>query len=140
MEDWSKGLFEAIEITVSEMEKFVTEVSDELQEMVDDWTRLSEEFVEEVQNQVMPEIDECINDILEPMLDIYFDIELDLGEDDLESFVSYVHPTATQNPACRGCQHYHGQVYNGNLLVCGMYPYGVENETCPDWESLSSNH
>jgi hypothetical protein len=135
MEDWSKGLFEVIDTAVAEMEKFVTEVSDEVQEMVEEWTRLSEEFVEDIQNKVIPEIDEFVNEVLEPIVDIYFDIELDLGDDDFESFVSYVHPTATQHPACRGCQHYHGHVYNNNLLVCAMHPSGVEDETCPDWES-----
>ncbi len=37
--------------------------------------------------------------------------------------------------ACRGCQHYHGQSYGGNLFICGMHPYGVESDTCPDWEA-----
>lgn len=36
--------------------------------------------------------------------------------------------------ACKGCCHYHGQKYGGNLLVCGMHPYGVEEEHCPDWQ------
>lgn len=36
--------------------------------------------------------------------------------------------------ACRGCCHYHGQTYGGTRLVCGMHPYGVEEETCPDWQ------
>jgi hypothetical protein len=44
------------------------------------------------------------------------------------------HPPKPQRPtACRGCVHYHGKVYNGTLLVCGMHPYGAEDETCPDW-------
>lgn len=41
--------------------------------------------------------------------------------------------------ACRGCRHYHGRTYNGNFLVCGMHPYGVETETCSDWESKQSD-
>jgi hypothetical protein len=136
MEDWSKGFFEAIDTAVLEMEKFVTEVGDEVQQVVDEWTRLSEEFAREINNKVIPEVDEFVNEVLEPILDIYFDIELDLMDDDFESFVSYAHPTASKNPACRGCQHYHGHVYNNNLLVCAMHPSGVEDETCPDWESV----
>jgi hypothetical protein len=43
-------------------------------------------------------------------------------------------PPKPQRPAaCRGCVHYHGKVYNGTMLVCGMHPYGAESETCPDW-------
>jgi hypothetical protein len=37
--------------------------------------------------------------------------------------------------ACQGCCHYHGQVYGGNLLVCAMHPYGVEEEVCSDWQA-----
>ncbi len=37
--------------------------------------------------------------------------------------------------ACEGCDHYHGQTYGGNFLVCGMHPYGVQDEHCPDWQS-----
>lgn len=36
---------------------------------------------------------------------------------------------------CNGCSNYHGQVYNGNLLVCAIHPYGFDNETCPDFIS-----
>ncbi|MBD1849940.1 hypothetical protein [Leptolyngbya sp. FACHB-711] len=41
--------------------------------------------------------------------------------------------------ACRGCLHFHGRTYNGNYLVCGMHPYGVETETCSDWEQRSED-
>lgn len=37
--------------------------------------------------------------------------------------------------ACQGCSHYHGQVYGGNLFVCAMHPYGVEEDHCADWQS-----
>lgn len=45
-----------------------------------------------------------------------------------------VRATRDRHPACIGCQNYHGRVYEGNLLVCAMHPYGVESETCPDRE------
>jgi hypothetical protein len=37
--------------------------------------------------------------------------------------------------ACVGCCHYHGQIYGGNHLVCAMHPYGVESDTCSDWQA-----
>lgn len=37
-------------------------------------------------------------------------------------------------PACKGCCHYHGQTYGGNLLVCAMHPYGADGEQCSDWQ------
>lgn len=47
------------------------------------------------------------------------------------------HPPTPQ--ACRGCLHYHGRSYNGSHLICGMHPYGVETETCSDWEGRSKD-
>jgi hypothetical protein len=35
---------------------------------------------------------------------------------------------------CRQCKNYHGQRYNGTLLVCGMHPYGPGDESCEDFE------
>ena len=44
-------------------------------------------------------------------------------------------PILPQQPnACQGCQHYHGRMYGGNFFVCGMHPYGMEADHCPDWE------
>jgi hypothetical protein len=136
MEDWSKSILEAIETAVSDMEKFLKDVTEELNEMFDELTKISEEITDEVQNKILPELDEYINDIFEPIIDIYLDLDLDLDVEDehFDPFVTYVQPTETEHPACRGCQHYHGQVYGGNLLVCGMHPMGAETETCPDWE------
>ncbi|MGA1621952.1 MAG: hypothetical protein ACO36E_04380 [Synechocystis sp.] len=47
--------------------------------------------------------------------------------------------TAEHQPACQGCRHYHGYIYGGKLLVCGMHPYGNETGNCPDWEASSPN-
>ncbi|WRH66650.1 MAG: hypothetical protein RSE13_24455 [Planktothrix sp. GU0601_MAG3] len=134
MEDWSKSIVEAIETTVSDMEKFFTDVTEELNEILNELTKISEEITDEVQNKILPELDEYINDIFEPIIDIYLDLDLEDENEHFDPFVTYVQPTETEHPACRGCQHYHGQVYGGNLLVCGMHPMGAEAETCPDWE------
>lgn len=136
MEDWSRSIVEAIETAVSDMEKFFTDVTEELNAILNELTKISEEMTDEVQNKILPELDEYINDIFEPIIDIYFDLDLDLNgeEEHFDPFVTYIQPTETEHPACRGCQHYHGQVYGGNLLVCGMHPMGAEAETCPDWE------
>ncbi|MBD2482029.1 hypothetical protein [Planktothrix sp. FACHB-1365] len=140
MEEWSKSIVEALETVVSDMEKFFADVTEEINEMFNELTKISEEITDEVQNKILPELDECMNEIFEPIRDIYFDLDsgLDLGlhheGEHFDPFVTYVQPTETEQPACRGCKHYHGQVYGGNLLVCGMHPTGAEGETCSDWE------
>ncbi len=134
MEDWSKSIVEAIETVVLDMEKFFTDLTEEFNEMFGDLTKLSEEITDEVQNKILPELDECMNEIFEPILDLYFDLDIDTEGEHFDPFVTYVQPTETEQPACRGCKHYHGQIYGGNLLVCGMHPMGAEAETCSDWE------
>ncbi|GAB4235944.1 MAG: hypothetical protein Kow00121_63370 [Elainellaceae cyanobacterium] len=50
-------------------------------------------------------------------------------------------PLPSQQPkVCEGCCHYHGRMYGGNLLVCAMHPYGVEDDRCPDWESKEADN
>ncbi|WP_341532093.1 hypothetical protein WKK05_39685 (plasmid) [Nostoc sp. UHCC 0302] len=36
---------------------------------------------------------------------------------------------------CRGCCHYHGVEYGGNMLICAMHPVGVEGDNCPDYQN-----
>lgn len=137
MEDWSKNLFEVMETAVSEVEKFFNEVTEEFSDVLDELGKLSEEITEELHTNFIAEIDEYLNDLIDPLIEIYLDFDIE-GED-IDYFVSYVEPTVEKHSVCRGCRNYHGQVYGGNLLVCGMHPYGVEGENCPDWESNNSS-
>lgn len=143
MEDWSKDFFEVMENAVSEVEHFFSDVNDDFAEMLDVLAKLSEEFTEQVQNNLINEIDGYFNEIdgyfnelIEPIIELYRDFDPDFDEID-SSFVTHVNPSPMQHPVCRGCRNYHGQVYGGNLLVCAMHPSGVESESCPDWESDS---
>lgn len=141
MEDWSKELFEVMENAASEVEHFFSDMSEEFAEMVDVLAKMSEEFTEQIQNNLIDDIDGYfiefdgyLNELIEPIIEVYRDFDSNIGDID-SSFVTYVDPSPTQQPACRGCSNYHGQVYGGNLLVCAMHPTGVESESCVDWES-----
>lgn len=63
-------------------------------------------------------------------------------ETNTDAYVELLRQVRTQQPplprqpvACQGCQHYHGRIYGGTLLVCAMHPFGVEDDRCPDWET-----
>lgn len=143
MEDLSKSFFEALEAAVSEVEKFFAEVAEEFAEAFDEFGKVSYEITEELANGVIAEIEEYLNDLIEPPnIEVYFEVQVDLDveaeleRERMDSLIGgYVEPSAEQHPACRGCRNYHGEIHGGNLLVCGMHPYGVEDGTCPDWES-----
>lgn len=135
MEDWQKSFFEMLEVATTEVEQFFVEMTEELFEVVDTFFEISEEITTQVQNTFVRDFDQFLNELVEPVLDVYLELEqLDLT-DQPDQFVHYVEPTSQKQPACRGCQNYHGHVYGGNLLVCGMHPSGWDDENCPDWES-----
>ena len=129
MEKWQKDLFEMLETVADEVERFCVGVT----EIVDSFFELSEEITEQVQNTIVSEFDQYFNELAEPILEVYWELEEIMGEVE-QPFPYRVEPTPQAQPACVGCHHYHGQVYGENLLVCGMHPYGWEDENCPDWE------
>ncbi|WP_254565212.1 hypothetical protein [Oscillatoria sp. HE19RPO] len=141
MEDWPKEFFKMLETAGQEVDRFVQEVTEEVEEFVEvlgrfssDIIELSEEFTEELQTTIFIEIDQYFEELVDPFFDLY--LGLDEFPTDMDGFVSSVEPTAEKYAACIGCKNYHGQVYGGNLLVCGMHPYGWETDgDCPDWES-----
>ena len=128
MEQWQKNLFEILETVADEVEHFFEGVSEIVETLFD----LSEEITEQVHNTIATEIDQYLNELAEPIFEVYWELEEIVGEVD-QPFPYTVEPTSEEHAACIGCSHYHGQVYGGNLLVCGMHPYGWEDENCPDW-------
>lgn len=128
-----------------EVEHFVDQVVDQVVETADAITDLVEEVVVESQKLVVDELERTF-----PFLrDDAFWAELrefdhafwaefwdfEEGENNFDPFSNiYGVESMTNKPqACQGCVHFHGQVYNGTPLVCGMHPYGPDEQGCPDW-------
>ena len=131
MEDWQKNLTEMLEAVSEEVEKFFGDVT----EAVDAIATLSEEVAHQVHNVIITEIDQFLNELVQPVIEVYYEFEQLSFEPDWP-LTDSVEPSPQQHPACAGCRHYHGQVYGGNVLVCGMHPYGWDSENCPDWEGF----
>jgi hypothetical protein len=97
-----------------------------------------ETLVKEMED-VAAEMEDALDFYLEPVLDWLGEIE-DIISDTGRPFVQTVTPALQDHPNCVGCSHYHGEAYGGNVLVCAMHPYGVEESSgCPDWESVWRN-
>ena len=124
MEDWSKSIFETLDSFADMVDEFFVEFTEVVEELADEW-----------HNTVGADIEKCFQDIIREFVDFdYFESEESIGE--TEQFFYQQDESVLQQPsACVGCRHYHGNAYGGNLLVCGMHPYGWDNENCPDWES-----
>ncbi|AFY35761.1 hypothetical protein [Calothrix sp. PCC 7507] len=129
MENWQKDLIEIIETVAVEVEQFFLGMG----EMVDALFELTEEITEQVQSTIATEVDQYLQDLAEPILEAYWELE-DVVADVDPAFPYPVAATSEQNPACVGCTNYHGQAYGGNLLVCAMHPQGWDDANCPDWE------
>ncbi len=130
MEKWQKDFWEMVQTVADEVEGFFMGMT----EVVDTFFEITEEITEQLQSTVATELDQYLQDIAEPILEVYWELEEIVGDDIEPTFPYAVEPTLEKNPACIGCRHYHGQVYSGNLLICGMHPYGWEDQNCPDWE------
>lgn len=132
MEDWSQDFFAMLEAATQECEQFFQDVG-EIVEVVS----------QEIHNAIVVEVEQLVQDFWEPIVGIYneLELEIDTSLDDFaseaDSLITYkLESSLNHHPACMGCSHYHGQVYGGNLLVCGMHPYGWDDENCPDWEKF----
>jgi hypothetical protein len=129
MEQWQKDLMEIVEVITGEVEQFFQEMG----EMVDTFFDLTEEFTEQVQTSLATDIEQYLQELTEPILEVYWELE-DMMIDPDPGLPYSVEPTGEKNTACIGCSNYHGHVYGGNLLVCAMHPYGWNDQNCPDWQ------
>ncbi|MGK7916633.1 MAG: hypothetical protein AB4038_13980 [Prochloraceae cyanobacterium] len=141
MEDWQKDLLAIVETVTVESEQFFQNVSEVVEAVTEEVSEAFETVAEELENTIADELDRFLETLFEPIANIYTEFEYLTLEEYLEetdfSPNPTVSPTAKEHPACIGCRHYHGRIYGGNLLVCGMHPYGWDDENCPDWQKTA---
>lgn len=93
-----------------------------------------EQGLDDLFEPIVHDLENQLDDLLAPIV-----TDLEAFEQSLEELVSpltqQLKPLIDQQPACIGCRHYHGESYGGAFLVCGMHPYGVQTESCQDWEA-----
>lgn len=140
MDDWQKQWWKQLEKTSAEVEGFWIDVEKNTEAFVDEVSENVGTFLEQLQSGVVEEVDSLIQDFVDLLIVTSDEIDSALGEewesfiDDDFTSVNYHPPSALNNPACIDCANYHGQSYNGNLLVCAMHPSGWDDKSCPDWE------
>lgn len=141
MNDWQDEWRKQMEKTAAEMEGFFAEVGEATESFVDDVSENLSSFIEQFPLNLVQEVDTFVQEFVEVIITTSDEIEAAFS-DDWDDFidedftrVDYHTPSATSNPACINCANYHGQAYNGNLLICAMHPSGYEGQDCPDWSS-----
>ncbi|HIK11779.1 MAG TPA: hypothetical protein IGS52_16205 [Oscillatoriaceae cyanobacterium M33_DOE_052] len=141
MEDWPTNFFTSLEYLANhaakELDSYLLELTDDVNEAVEGILRSSEETISELtrdlQDFLGEDMERFFQEFIDPQLDYYVGVTDEEQEPEPLPFVTYVAATPAKNPACIGCENYHGYVYNGNLMVCGMHPYGWDGEECPDF-------
>ena len=149
MNDWHDEWWKQLEKTAAEVEHFFAEVGEATElavdEIVDEVSENLGTFLEQFQLDIFEEVDSFIEDLVDVIITTGDEIDAAISEewenfsDEDFTIISYHQPSAQSHPACINCVNYHGQVYNGNLLVCAMHPYGSDDNNCPDWEKDQSS-
>lgn len=134
-EDWAEqtlqGAVETADAIAGEVEKQLRPTLEHWADSLNDSLEPLESILDKEVERFSEEFTEFVTPVVEPLAEA------------IESWVeamaapiaSQIDPIINDHPTCIGCKHYHGQAHGGNMLVCAMYPYGPETESCPDWES-----
>jgi hypothetical protein len=148
MESWQQDWFRMFETIAQEINQLFEDIGRDLSEAADSLLSFSEEVAEEVEHSLeeidqlmapkLAQWDEELMQWVDPILQAVWGIEATIDRA-VEPVTHTVEPWLNQHPVCVGCRHYHGQEYGGNLLVCAMHPYGMEDgsDSCPDKEAVT---
>jgi hypothetical protein len=148
MEDWQQDLTKTVEAAAHSIEKFFQEMSQEMGEATQNLLEFTDEMAEEMSKAIAPALDQLeqrLTDWMSPFADLESELDAFFYDtsmiDPFSEFTSSpIEPLSTQHPICRGCRHFHGQMYNGTPFICAMHPYGIVDgaERCADKELFSS--
>ena len=143
MDDWQEQLWKQVEKTAAEMEEFLTDAEKATESFVEEVGENVGSLFEDFGLDIVKEVDSFLENLVDVIVTTTDEIDAAFGED-WEGFidddftnVDFHTPSINNNPACINCSNYHGQSYNGNLLVCAMHPEGWDDANCPDWEQES---
>src|SRR5689334_2343645 len=92
MEEWQKDLLGIVETVAEEVERFIQGMND----MVDSFFELTEELTEQVQNNIASEVEQYLQDISTPFLEMYWELE-DVVADADPGFPYAIEATPEQN-------------------------------------------
>jgi len=110
-----------------------------LSEVATDTDRVLNDTADEIAQAIAPVVIE-INQRLDESLDatelFIYQQFTPWFEEVSAPITNTVTPYVQEHHTCIGCKHYNGSVHGGNMLVCGMHPYGPDDDTCQDWASV----
>jgi hypothetical protein len=123
---------------MEEWQNEVFAVFKDLTALFDEFGREVNELVEEVTAEAQEILNLQWDELKDVLTELWQEFELEFEQPTPFSWdipmPTKPMPNPATHPACVGCMNYDGSAYGGNLLVCGMHPYGCESSVCADWE------
>jgi hypothetical protein len=123
---------------MEEWQNEVFAVFKDLTALFDEFGREVNELVEEVTAEAQEILNLQWDELKDVLTELWQEFELEFEQPTPFSWDIPIPakpmPNPATHPACVGCLNYDGSAYGGNLLVCGMHPYGCDSSTCADWE------
>lgn len=139
MDEWLKQLQTTLDLAAQNSSEWLIEVSQKADQAIEEWVDSSLEVAQEIDQAIAPTLAR-LGDQMDSALDsglVFLDEHVaPWVEETAAPLTQTVNPWLQNHPTCVGCRNYHGAAYGEEMLVCGMHPYGPEDETCPDWESV----
>ncbi len=143
MDDWFKQLQTEINEAARDSSRWFSDLPERAEQAVELWVEGSVKLFEDIDRAIAPTLDnlaEQVDSSLDGSLDV-LDQVIDRQivpwiEQTTAPLTHTLNPWLQNHPTCIGCQHYHGSYYGEAMLVCGMHPYGPDEEICGDWESV----
>jgi hypothetical protein len=133
MDDWQKQFSNWLDTVSTQFETTVVTIADVAE-------AAGQEMADRVDRDLQPWLEQLLQPILDTPLDIDFDFDQAIDAV-IQPWRQTIAPPLNHQLLCAGCQHYHGQDYGGNMLVCGMHPYGpmpdqtgCSDKTLIDWQ------
>lgn len=123
---------------MEEWQNEILAVFKDLTTLFDEFGREITELVEEVSTEATEILNFQWDELKDVLTELWQEIELEFEEPTPFTWDTPPRkpmPDPAVHPACVGCMNYDGSSYGGNLLVCGMHPYGCGEATCVDWEN-----
>ncbi len=129
---------QTLQAAVDQADAIADEIEKQLRPTLEQWADdlgQSLEPLEETLDQEIERFSEEFSEFMTPMVEPLAQALESWVEAMAAPMASHIDPVINDHPTCIGCKHYYGQAHGGNMLVCAMYPYGPETESCPDWQS-----
>ena len=144
MDDWLKqfqqDLQEAVNSTLEQTEQFLDVLADQAVEVVspvlDAADELADELADHVAENISPPLSQALDE-LETQVEPVVGSVVSWCEQAMAPLHQTLTPWLQNHPKCAGCSYYHGESYEGQMLVCALHPHGPdEYDECPDWDSV----